>query len=144
MSATQSVQRPPTPYEAIGGSEPIARMVDRFYDLMDSDPAYIELRAMHAQDLGPMRQSLAEFLTAWMGGPRNWFVNRPGICIMSAHRALPGMADLTARQWIDAMRRAAEQTLAGEEEFIASMIEGLERIARVMAANAEPPASPSG
>lgn len=54
----------PLPYERIGGRAPIAALVERFYDLMESDPAYSELRAIHAPELAPMRESLADFLTA--------------------------------------------------------------------------------
>ncbi len=96
---------PRTPYEALGGSEVIRRMVDRFYDLMDSDPAYAPLRAMHAPDLTPMRASLSGWLSAWAGGPRDWFTDNPGKCVMSAHRAL-GVTSETAAQWTDAMARA--------------------------------------
>jgi len=49
----------PSPFDLLGGSEGIALIVDRFYDLMDSEPAFAELRAMHATDLAPMRGSLA-------------------------------------------------------------------------------------
>ena len=43
-------EEPPSPYERIGGREVLQRIVDRFYDLMDSDPSYAALRAMHAPD----------------------------------------------------------------------------------------------
>lgn len=95
-----------TPYDMIGGG-PIPEIVDRFYDLMDTDPAYSELRALHAADLTPMRASLGSFLAAWLGGPRDWFEQRPGRCLMSAHRDTVIVPE-TARQWAEAMRRAIE------------------------------------
>ena len=58
-----------TAYETIGGASAVRAFVDRFYDLMEGEPAYAALRALHAPDLGPMRESLAGFLTAWLGGP---------------------------------------------------------------------------
>ncbi len=61
-------------------------IVDRFYDLMDNDPAYAELRAMHAPDLTRMRGELARFLAGWAGGPRDWFEDNPGRCMMSVHK----------------------------------------------------------
>ena len=71
---TADVKDPPaTPYDRIGGREVLRAIVNRFYDLMDEDPAYAGLRAMHAEDLAPMRQSLTGFLTGWSGGPRDWF-----------------------------------------------------------------------
>ncbi|MXO70547.1 group II truncated hemoglobin [Alteraurantiacibacter buctensis] len=94
-----------SPYDQIGGADGIRRIVDRFYDLMEQDPAYAELRAMHADELGPMRAALAGFLGGWAGGPRDWFDANPGKCMMSMHGGLaitPG----TARQWVQAMERA--------------------------------------
>ena len=97
--------RAPTPFEAIGGVAPIAAVVDRFYDLMETDPAYAELRDLHGPDLTPMRASLTGFLTAWLGGPRDWFAARPGACMMSIHAPVP-VTPLTAAQWTQAMSRA--------------------------------------
>ena len=94
-----------TPYEQIGGAPAFARLVDRFYDLMDSEPRFAELRAMHAPDLAPMRHSLAGFLGSWAGGPRDWFAANPGKCMMSAHAGLP-ITGAAARQWLDAMDQA--------------------------------------
>jgi len=120
-----------TPYDQIGG-ERLAAIVDRFYDLMDEDPAYAGLRAMHAADLGPMRASLTGFLTAWLGGPRDWFGARPGTCIMSLHGAMAIGPDV-ANQWIEAMERAiaAERGLAPDLSVTVSRALG--RMARAMA-----------
>lgn len=103
-----------TPYDMIGGAGPIREIVDRFYDLMESDPAYAELRALHAADLTPMRASLSSFLKAWLGGPRDWFEERPGKCLMSAHRGIV-IVPATARQWAEAMRKAIEGSSVGPE-----------------------------
>jgi len=100
---------PQSLYEQIGKTPGVRRLVDRFYTLMDSEPFYAELRAMHEADLDPMRASLTAFLTAWLGGPRDWFVMRPGVCVMSAHRAM-GVTRETAVQWVHAMSRAMAET----------------------------------
>ena len=97
-----------TPFEQIGGAERVKAVVEAFYDLMDAGPAYARLRAIHAPDLAPMRASLAGFLTGWLGGPRDWFAERPGVCMMSLHRSMPIDAELS-RQWTDAMGRALDQ-----------------------------------
>ena len=100
-----SVVTDASPYEIVGGGAGVRRVVDRFYDLMAQDPRYAELRAMHAPDLAPMRESLSGFLSAWLGGPRDWFEQRPGACMMSLHARL-AITGETADQWADAMRRA--------------------------------------
>lgn len=97
--------RPRTAFDLVGGAPVVRRVVDRFYDLMDADADYAELRLLHAPDLSPMRDSLTGFLTAWLGGPRDWFDERPGRCMMSAHRGV-AITEVSARQWADAMSRA--------------------------------------
>ena len=97
--------RPETPYDRLGGREPVVRIVERFYDLMEHAPQFTELRALHAPDLAPMRDSLAGFLTMWLGGPREWSATRPGVCMMSAHADIP-VDRTTAIQWISAMEQA--------------------------------------
>jgi hemoglobin len=91
----------------MGGAPAIREIVDLFYDLMEAEPAYAELRALHQDDLTPMRESLTGFLTAWTGGPRDWFAERPGRCMMSAHKGV-NITSQTARQWADAMTRAID------------------------------------
>jgi len=94
---------PVTPFQMIRGEAVVAEIVDRFYDLMEREPAYSGLRALHADDLSSVRRGLAAFLTGWLGGPRDWFGQ--GKCVMSLHGAIaipPGVAE----QWADAMKRA--------------------------------------
>lgn len=96
---------------------------------MQTDPAYARLRAIHAQDLTPMRASLAGFITGWLGGPRDWFAARPGVCMMSMHRAMPIDAEL-GRQWVDAMSRAMDQA-----EIAPDIAEALRDVFGRMSAN---------
>ncbi|MBP2277243.1 MULTISPECIES: group II truncated hemoglobin [Sphingomonas] len=104
MTATAEATAPSL-FERIGGTEGVRTVVERFYDLMQDDPRYAPLRKMHEEDLFPMRVSLTQFLSAWLGGPRDWFEARPGTCIMSMHRAM-GITPETAAQWVEAMSRA--------------------------------------
>lgn len=98
-----------TPYDSLGGESAVRRFVDRFYDLMENEAEYAALRAMHAPDLAPMRRSLTGFLTGWLGGPRHWFEENVGVCVMSAHAVLPISAE-TSQQWTDAMARALAES----------------------------------
>src|SRR4051812_27710566 len=65
-------QSPATPYEWIGGEDKVRALVDRFYDLMDLDPAYAALRAAHGTTLENARQKLFWFLCGWLGGPQHY------------------------------------------------------------------------
>ena len=93
------------PFDALGGAEGVTALVNRFYDLMEESPEYAGLRALHAADLAPMRRGLTGFLTAWLGGPRDWIVARGGFCVMSAHGRL-AITPEHARQWQAAMAEA--------------------------------------
>jgi hemoglobin len=59
----------PTPYELMGGDAGIRRLVDRFYDLMDSAPEAATIRALHAASLKASREKLYLYLSGWTGGP---------------------------------------------------------------------------
>jgi hemoglobin len=61
-----------TPFEWIGGEEKIRAVVERFYDLMDLEPGYAQLRASHGSELSGARQKLHWFLCGWMGGPAHY------------------------------------------------------------------------
>jgi hemoglobin len=129
-----------TPFERLGGGEVIVAIANRFYDLMEADPAYADLRSMHARDLGPMRESLAGFLIGWSGGPRDWFAS--GKCMMSLHRGLP-IARATADQWAAAMRRAIADVAPADKVMADALAGALEEIAGSMVP-VEAPAEVSG
>lgn len=125
-----------TPFRLIGGHETLQAITNRFYDLMDTDPAYAELRAMHAPDLSRMRASLASFLAGWTGGPRDWFEQNPGKCMMSLHRPF-AITRPVAVQWAEAMKRAISDVAPDNTELAATVGKILEDMALGMA----PPAA---
>lgn len=95
-----------TPYALIGGAEGVRRLADAFYDVMEREAAFAALRAIHAADLAPMRERLADWLVQWMGGPRLYAEKHPKRgCIVSAHAAFPIDQQL-ADQWMACMRQA--------------------------------------
>ena len=61
-----------TAFELVGGEARVRELVDRFYDLMDLEPAYAQLRAAHGPELENARQKLFWFLCGWMGGPDHY------------------------------------------------------------------------
>jgi hemoglobin len=97
-----------TPYELIGGQATVRRLADRFYDILDTDPGTARIRAMHGQDLAPIRQLLFEFLSGWLGGPPLYFQRPQHRCIMSAHRPF-AIGDVERDQWMMCMRHAMDE-----------------------------------
>ena len=53
----------------MGGEPVLRRVVERCYDLIDTLTEASAVRALHAKELGPMRERLFEFLSGWLGGP---------------------------------------------------------------------------
>ncbi|MGE8142455.1 group II truncated hemoglobin [Novosphingobium sp. NPDC080210] len=121
-----------TAFERIGGHGAMRAITERFYDLMEQDPAFAELRAIHAPDLAPMRESLPLFLAGWAGGPRDWFERNPGKCMMSMHAPFP-INRQTAEQWAEAMNRAIAEAEVADREVAEAMADVLSRMARGMA-----------
>jgi len=70
----QIQDKPPydTPFEWIGGEAQVKALVERFYDLMDLEPGYRELRAAHGSTLANARERLFWFLCGWLGGPQHY------------------------------------------------------------------------
>lgn len=130
VNAAAYAAQPPSPFDMIGGAAAVTTLVEHFYDLVATDPAYDALHRMHAPDLGPVRTALAGFLTGWLGGPRDWFIANPGRCMMSVHGNL-GVTRETADQWTSAMTRAINTTVANPD-FGAAMGEALCRMANGM------------
>ena len=53
MTETASPEAPvQSPFERVGGHAALQAITNRFYDLMEQDPAYAELRAMHSPGIG--------------------------------------------------------------------------------------------
>lgn len=121
-----------SPYDRIGGLAVLRRITDRFYDLMETDPAFAPLRAMHAPDLAQMRESLPLFLAGWSGGPRTWWEVNPGKCMVSMHAPF-GIDKPTAEQWADAMRQAIADVAPEDAAIAEALADVLERMARGMA-----------
>jgi len=94
-----------TAYELLGGDAPLRALVDRFYDLMEIEPAYAELRRAHGPDLGHARDKLHWFLSGWLGGPDH-YVERFGHPRLRA-RHLPFAIGIRERdQWLACMDQA--------------------------------------
>lgn len=120
-----------TAYDRLGGEAGVQALTQRFYDIMESDPAYAALRAMHAPDLTQVREDFAGFLSLWLGGPRDWLTRRGGFCLMSRHAGL-GITPETAEQWLATMRQAMEGLVA-DEALQHKMDNAFSRLAEAMA-----------
>ncbi len=104
-STPQPAEIKRTLHEAIGGSEKIRELVERFYDIMDSDPRAAGIRAMHPQDLTGSREKLFMYLTGWSGGPQ-LYVERYGHPRLRARHMPFVIGEHERDQWMYCMTKA--------------------------------------
>ncbi|MET4207993.1 group II truncated hemoglobin [Bradyrhizobium sp. LA2.1] len=95
-------------FERIGGSATINSLVDRFYDRMDALPEAKIIRAMHADDLGLIRDVLKRYLTEWTGGPKLYSVEKGHL--RQRHIGF-AIGDAERDAWLLCMRGALDQTV---------------------------------
>lgn len=117
-------------FAALGGEPGVRALVDRFYDLMELEPAYAGLRALHGTHLDLARDKLFWFLCGWLGGPDH-YAQRFGHPRLRA-RHLPYAIGMAERdQWLacmhqalvelevdPALARGLEQALAGTADWM--------------------------
>ena len=96
-------------FEWIGGEEKVKTLVERFYDLMDLEPAYSDLRAVHGSDLANARQRLFWFLCGWLGGPQH-YTERFGHPQLRARHMPFKIGILERDQWLACMDQAMGET----------------------------------
>jgi hemoglobin len=102
-----------TPFELLGGEAAVRQLVDRFYDLMDLEPAYAGLRALHPETLDGSRDKLHWFLCGWLGGPQ-LYVAKFGHPRLRA-RHLPYSIGIAERdQWMACMKQAMRESSVDE------------------------------
>lgn len=98
---------PDTLYNIIGGEARLRELVDRFYDLMELEPEFAGIRAMHPTPLDSSRDKLFMFLSGWMGGP-DLFVESFGHPRLRARHLPFAIASAERDQWLRAMGWAME------------------------------------
>jgi hemoglobin len=97
-------------FAQLGGEAAVRRLVERFYQIMDTDQAVARIRGLHPPDLSSAREKLFAFLCGWLGGPP-YFEQRYGHPrLRQRHLTFP-IGDLERDQWISCMIRA----MAAEE-----------------------------
>lgn len=101
-------------FEWLGGEASVRALVDRFYDLMDLEPDYAELRAVHGPNLESARDKLFWFLCGWLGGPGHYEARFGHPRLRARH--LPFSIGIRERdQWLACMAHAMkDQELPAE------------------------------
>jgi len=102
------MNQPVSHFELLGGEEGIRRLVDRFYDVMDSTPEGADIRALHPPDLSTSREKLFLFLVGWSGGPPLYVEKHGHPMLRARHLPFPiGAAE--AEAWVWCMDQALDE-----------------------------------
>jgi hemoglobin len=104
---TSEEQQQPSAFELVGGAERLRELVDRFYDLMDLEPEFAGIRALHPPMLESSRDKLYWFLSGWMGGP-NLYIERYGHPRLRARHLPFAIASAERDQWLRCMALAMQ------------------------------------
>ena len=98
-----------THYELIGGDTAVRALVERFYDLMELEPGYAQLRKVHGSTLESAREKLYMFLSGWLGGPP-LYTDRYGHPMLRARHLPFAIGTVERDQWMACMKQAMEET----------------------------------
>jgi hemoglobin len=96
-----------TPFAQLGGEHAVRALVDRFYDLMDREPQFEVLRALHPAQLDASRDKLFWFLCGWLGGPAH-YVDRRGAPMLRARHLPFAIGTVERDQWLACMAQALD------------------------------------
>lgn len=106
-------------YRLLGGDAGVRRLADRFYDIMDADPAAVTIRALHPVDLGHSREKLFEYLSGWLGGPRLYEAKYGHPHLRMRHMPFH-IGERERDEWMYCMARAMADT--GVEENLRAVL----------------------
>ena len=116
----------PTPYEQIGGDAGVRRLVDRFYDLMETSPEAAAVRSLHATSLKASREKLYLYLTGWTGGPPT-YVEKYGHPRLRARHLPFSISSRERDEWLWCMDRSLDEHPMPAEirDFLREKLHGL-------------------
>ncbi len=97
-------------FDRIGGAVAVDRLVEAFYRRMDALPEAKTVRAMHAPNLGPVKNVLKRYLTEWTGGPKLYSPEKGHPRLRQRHLGF-AIGDAERDAWLLCMRGALEETV---------------------------------
>ena len=92
----------------MGGDAGVRRLVDRFYDLVDSAPEAATIRKLHAASLKASREKLHLYLMYWTGGPET-YIERNGHPRLRARHLPFSIGSRERDEWLWCMDRALDE-----------------------------------
>ena len=117
----------PTAYERMGGDRAVRALVDAFYDRMDLEEPFADIRKLHPASLDGSRDKLYWYLSGWLGGP-SLYTDRFGHPRLRARHLPFPIAEKERDQWLACMRMAMTD-VALDERIAAALMEAMSGVA---------------
>ena len=122
----------PSLYRKIGGRKKISKIVQRFYQIMQTDPMARECLATHPtpDDLKIPAEKLIDFLCGWLGGPQT-FVQKHGHPRMRMRHMKFAVTTNAREEWLYCMNKSLEENKV-DDEMRRSIMEALDGLSGVI------------
>lgn len=97
-------------YTRLGGAEGVHRLVNAFYDLVETDPVGAPLMELHniGNGLAHARQAQFEFMSGFLGGPQLYVERHGHSNVRKMHEHLQ-MNTAQSDAWVQCMDKALQQ-----------------------------------
>ena len=115
------------PYERLGGDRAVRALVVAFYDRMDLEEAFADIRKLHPPSLEGSRDKLYWYLSGWLGGP-SLYIDRFGHPRLRARHLPFPIAERERDQWLACMRMAMDD-VAMDKALATALMEAMSGVA---------------
>ena len=94
-------------HQMLGGEAALARLVETFYDIIETDSDGADVHALHLKGFGlaHVRQAQFEFLSGFFGGPQ-YYLERMGHANLRSMHAHIEIGPAQVEAWLTCMKKA--------------------------------------
>ena len=118
--------------DELGGEDALRALVERFYDLVETDPRGENLKLLHLRGHGVAHSRLEQFdfLSGFLGGPRYYAERHGHMDVRQIHAHVP-ISQEVAETWLELMEQALSD-LGHEGDHVERMRQTFRRIALML------------
>lgn len=102
-----------TLYERLGGEAGLTALVDKYLEILRSNPAYAALSSRYVNGMAHYRARMLEYLTGWFGGPVLYAQKHGLPCLRENHQRIQITAELRDL-WFGCMQQALAESVSDE------------------------------